>query len=280
MKTSNKLLAILAVLLIIIPIIVVAVNVKINYKPSNGDSFVEEQEINAEPFDKESSGRTSIPIKTAFSSVNIPDAKRNVLQIHFIKSTISGIKVPTEMKDEISFKVNSMGVLQISIGDKLNTSGYHKYGIAILIYGPNIKELSLNNSTSVFLTAKTDTLNVNMKKSGELSFGSPITFSMNGKTTRIINQTDIKQLNVNLDSAAFNSGNNSYKNLNISCKNSSVNIYGDENESNSILNLTINTFEKSDIKIENVMVNEASGSLSDETTIAMPVKYLKQMFKK
>lgn len=280
MKTSNKLLTALAALLIIIPIIVVAINVKINYRPATGENFVEEQEINTEPFDKESSGRTSIPIKTPFNSVNIPDAKRNVLQIHFIKSAISGIKVPTEMKNEISFSVNNMGILQINIGDKLNTSGYHKDGIAILVYGPNINDLSLNNSTSLVLTAKTDTLNVNMKRSGSISFGSPITFSVNEKVTRVINQTDIKQLNVNLDSASFYSSNSSYKNLTISSKNSSVDIRGDENSKNSIGNLTINTFEKSDIKIEeNVMVNKISGNLSDETTIAMPVKYLKQMLK-
>ncbi|TCD27864.1 hypothetical protein EZ456_07910 [Pedobacter psychrodurus] len=280
MKTSNKLLTALAVLLIIIPIIVVAINVKINYKHSIGDSFVEEQELNEEPFDKESSGRTSIPIKTAFSSVNIPDAKRNVLQIHFIKSAMSGVKVPTEMKNEISFSVDNMGVLKINVGDKLKTSGYHRYGIAILIYGPNINGLSLNNSTSLVLTAKTDTLNVNMKRSGSLSFGSPITFSVNDKITRVINQTDIKQLNVKLDSASFYSSNSSYKSLTITSKNSSVDIRGDENSNNSIENLTINTFEKSDIKIENVIVNKMAGSLSDETTVGIPVKYLKQIFKK
>lgn len=278
MKTSNKLLIALAALLVIIPIIVVAVNVKMNYKPSRGDDFVEEQVINAEPFDKESPGRTAIAMKTPFTSINIPDAKRNVLQLHFIKSAVSGIKVPTDLKDGLSFSVNTQGVLQINCSDKLKTSGYHKYGIAIVIYGPNIIELNLNNSTSLVLTAKTDSLNVNMKNSGQLSFGTPITFStVEGKATRVINQTDIKQLNINLDSASFYSQSNSYKNLNIKSKNSSIDFRGDEKS--SIENLTINTFEKSEITIDKVNINKISGNLSDETTIKMPVKYLKQMLK-
>lgn len=277
MKTSNKLLTALAVLLLIIPIIVVAINVKINYRPATGENFVEDQEINAEPFEKESSGRTSLPIKTPFSTVNIPDAKRIYLELHLIKSKKSGVKVPTDMKNDINFTVNNTGVLQISFGDKLNRSGNHRNGVVVLVYGPNIDELALNNSSSLVLTAKTDTLNVNMKRSGPLSFGTPITFSVNDKITRVTNQTDIKQLNVNLDSASFYSQSNSYKNLNIKSKNSSIEFSGDEKS--SIENLTINTFEKSDIKIDKVKIDKISGNLSDETTIAMPVKYLKKMLK-
>lgn len=279
MKTSNKLLTALAVLLVIIPIIVVAINVKINYRPATGENFVEDQEINAEPLDKESPGRTSIPIKTAFSSVNVPDAKRIYLELHFIKSVKAGVKVPTDMKNDISFSINNTGALQISFSDKLNRSGNNRNGVVILVYSPKIDELNLNNLSSLVLTAKADTLNINMKRSGSISFGSPITFSVNDKFTRVINQTDIKQLNVNLDSASFYSSNSSYKNLVISSKNSSIDIQGSENSNNSIENLTINTFGKSDFKMENVIVNKISGSLSDETTIGMPAKYLKQMLK-
>ena len=279
MKTSNKLLAILAALLIIIPIIVVAVNVKINYRPATRENFVEDQEINAEPLDKESPGKTSIPIKTAFSSVNVPDAKRIYLELHFRKSVKAGVKVPTDMKNDINFSINKTGALQISFSDKLNRSGNHRNGVVILVYSPKIDELNLNNLSSLVLTAEADTLNINMKRSGSISFGSPITFSVNDKLTRVINQTDIKQLNVNLDSASFYSSNSSYKNLVISSKNSSIDIQGGENSNNSIENLTINTFGKSDFKMENVIVNKISGSLSDETTIGMPAKYLKQMLK-
>lgn len=280
MKTSNKLLTTLAVLLVIIPIIVVAINVKINYRPATGENFVEDQEINAEPLDKESPGRTSIPVKTAFSSVNVPDAKRIYLELHFIKSVKAGVKVPTDMKNDINFSINNTGALQISFSDKLNRSGNHRNGVVILVYSPKIDELNLNNLSSLVLTAKADTLNVNMKRSGSISFGSPIKFSnLNGEFKGVINQTDIKQLNVNLDSASFYSSNSSYKNLVISSKNSSIDIQGGENSNNSIENLTINTFGKSDFKMENVIVNKISGSLSDETTIGMPAKYLKQMLK-
>lgn len=280
MKTSNKLLTALAVLLVIIPIIVVAINVKINYRPATVENFVEDQEINAEPLDKESPGRTSIPIKTAFSSVNVPDAKRIYLELHFIKSVKAGVKVPTDMKNDINFSINNTGALQISFSDKLNRSGNHRNGVVIMVYSPNIDELNLNNLSSLVLTAKADTLNINVKRSGSISFGSPITFSnLNGEFKEVINQTNINQLNVNLDSASFYSSNSSYKNLVISSKNSSIDIQGGENSNNSIENLTINTFGKSDFKMGNVIVNKISGSLSDETTIGMPAKYLKQMLK-
>ncbi|MBB6236624.1 hypothetical protein HDC90_001236 [Pedobacter sp. AK013] len=278
MKTSNKLLITLAALLIIVPIIVVAINAKINYKPSKSGGFVEEQEINTEPFAKESPGRTAVPIKNPFTSINIPDARGNALQIHFIKSDVFGVKVPIEMKDAINFSVNNMGVLQIYFDDKAQPSHHHRSDITILIYCQNVSELNLTNSSELVLTAKTDSLNINMKSAGQLSFSSPITlFTSNGKSSKVINQTDIKQLNINLDSATFYSESNSYKRLNIRCKNSTVDL-GGENKSN-IDYLTINTLEKSEIKINKVNINKISGSLSDETTIAMPVKYLKQMLK-
>ena len=279
MKTSNKLLATLAVLLIIIPIIVVAVNVKINYRPSNGDAFVEEQEINAEPFNEVSQDKISIPIKTSFTAINIADAQRNDLELHFIKSTVTGVKIPADMKEKINVSVNSEGILQINFDDKESKSVRYQYGVVILIYSPNIDKLNLNNSANLTLTAKTDSLSINIKNSGLLTFGSPITFSSNGKITRVINQTEIKKLNINLDGAAFNSSNINYKILNIAGKNSSINIEGQPKENKTIEYLTINTFGKSDLKIENVIVNKISGGVSDQTIITMPVEYIKQMLK-
>ncbi|MGM9476768.1 GIN domain-containing protein [Pedobacter sp. GSP4] len=280
MKTSNKLLIALAALLIVIPIVVIAVNVKLNYVSFKSDRFLAEQDINAEPFDKESDGRVSIPFNTSFNSVNVPDAKRIYLELHLIKSAKSGVKVPTDMKDGITFNVNKTGTLQVSFSDQLNRSGNNRYGVVILVYSPNIDQLNINNSSSIVLTAKTDSLSINATKSGNLSFGSPITFSSNGKFTRVINQTDIKKLNINLDSSVFNSSNISYRDLNISSKNSTVTMSGEDAKNNSIENLTINTFEKAYLKIENITVNKITGNFSDETTIAMPVKYLKQMLKK
>lgn len=279
MKTSNKLLITLAALLIIIPILVVAVNVKMNYRPSRGNDFVEEQEINAEPFEKVSQDRIAIPIKTSFSSVNVPDAKRIYLELHLIKSAKSGVKVPTDMKNDIAFNINNAGALQINFSDKLDRSGNHRNGVVILVYSPNIDKLNLNNASNVVLTAKTDSLGINVTRTGMLIFGSPITFNSNGKVNRVINQTDIKKVDIHLDSSVFNSGNINYQKLNITGKNSSINIEGEPQGNKNIENLTINTFEKSEVKIDKVKIDKISGSLSDETTIAMPVKYLKQMLK-
>lgn len=280
MKTSNRLLIILAALLIIIPIIVVAVNVKMNYRTRTSDNFVEEQEINEEPFERMSKDRISIPIKTPFSIVDIPDAKRIYLELHFIKSTQSGVKIPMDLKNDIAFTINKAGMLQINFSDKLNRSGNNRNGIVILVYSPHIDRLNLNKTASTILTAKTDSLDIKVKNSGQLTFGSPVTFSTDGKITRVINQTEIKNLTINLDSTAFSSGNNNYKNLNIICKNSSANIEGAEEEENkSVENLIVKTFEKSEITINKVNINKISGSLSDETKVQMPVKYLKQMLK-
>ncbi|WP_029274441.1 GIN domain-containing protein [Pedobacter borealis] len=277
MKTSNKLLISLAVLLIVIPIIVVAVNIKMNYVASTSGSFVDTQVANSEPFEKKTANRASIPIKTKFSTININNGKRVFLELHFIESEMYGVKVPEDIKDDIKFNVDNSGVLQIDFDDKLDGS-HTGDTIVIVVYSPNIHALNLNNLSSVVLTARADTLSINMKRSGSLSLGTPITFSVNEKITRVINQTDIKQLNVNLDSASFYSSNSSYKNLNINCKDSSVDIKGDQK--NSIDNLTINTFNTSEITLENVMINNISGDFSDKTKVQMPVKYLKQMFKK
>lgn len=279
MKTSNRLLIMLAALLIIIPIIVVAVNTKLNYVSSSTENFVDAQDINSEPLEKEAPNRSSIFIKDHFSSVNIPDGKRLYLELHFIKSAKSGLKVPTDMKDDIKYSIDNNSKLQISFNDKLDRSSNNGQGVVIVVYGPNINELNLNNSSSLVLTAKSDTLNINAKNAGLLTFGSPITFfNKEKKVTRVINKTEVKDLNISLDSTTFNSTNYSYHNLTIQGKNSSVEIEGDKN--NSIEKLTINTAENSEVRVQNIKINDISGDFSDNTKLDLPVSYLKKLFKK
>lgn len=282
MKTSNKLLIALAISLILIPIIVVAITVKMNY--TDKKNALKENK-NEEHFNTRSEGYLSEKISKSFTAVEILDGRGLELDIVLIKDDNTGVKISEEFKNLISYDVNDLGVLQISFKSAVE----QKYRRAQLyIYAPNIVDFSASkgNSLSLWISNR-DSLNLKASRIGSVWLNSDSKlnslsmvadsvqqFSMDKKT--------ITSLDLTLKNADFKTEAASFRSLKINATGTSnIEIDGDESKKDKYLidDLSIKTEGKSNIDLTNIKVNKASGSLSDSTKVNMPVYVLKTMFK-
>ncbi len=282
MKTSNKLLIALAISLILIPIIVIAITVKMNY--TDKKNALKENKNEAH-FNTPSEGYLSEKISKSFTAVEILDGRGLELDIVLIKDDNTGVKISEEFKNLISYDVNDLGVLQISFKSAVE----QKYRRAQLyIYAPNIVDFSASkgNSLSLWISNR-DSLNLKASRIGSVWLNSDSKlnslsmvadsvqqFSMDKKT--------ISSLDLTLKNADFKTEASSFRSLKINAVGTSnIEIDGDESKKDKYIidDLAIITEGKSNIYLTNIKVNKASGSLSDSTKVNMPVYVLKTMFK-
>lgn len=276
MKTSNKLLIAFAIATFLIPVIVVAINVKLNYK--NAKEWANEVK-NDDHFSTPSTHMISKKLP-AFSSINVNNGNNIFFNIRLIKDVNTGVKVTQSFEKLISFNVDANGKLQVSVNQKSEQINY----LSIFIYTPHFNDLELNNIDGLELTAILDSLNLLVKKSGAITFGDKTAISkLNVTTTDVSNveveQQNIRSLSLNLKNTDFNS-NSSYQDLNISASGkSSIIINGNKELKNQINQFSIKTIDSASVTISNINILSLSGNLSDQTTVQMPVSYLKQIVK-
>lgn len=281
MKTSNKLLIILAALLIIIPIIVVAVNVKMNYRDLNTSQ--KDDIENYESFDQKSPDTKSLET-SKFSAINIPNANGAYLNIKIIKDEKNGIKIPTDIADNFGFIVDNNGTLQITMK---NGDQKLPYSPIIFIYSNNVSQISVAKAGALYIDINADSLTLDAKDMNHLSFESASklkVLKINADHVKDIvpGSKNINTIESNINESEFRTGEIDYNGLAINAKGESkIEISGDEEspEKYVIDNLKINTSDHTILSIENMKIIHISGNLSDETKIQMPVKYLKQMLK-
>ncbi|MDQ0636470.1 hypothetical protein QF042_000035 [Pedobacter sp. W3I1] len=281
MKTSNKLLISLAALLLIIPIIVVAINVKLNYKERGiEDSYLGTQEINNETFDQKSKGRVTIPVQTPFKAIQFKDAKGFNVQLFIKEDNRYGLKVPEKFKNDLKFEVDANGVLQVTIKNFNDDNGIEK--VVLVIYCPKINKVSVAKSGIFEFSAYADSLTLDVDHSESLFLSGNITYNdSRGKVINVINPTKIGKLYLNLNSTTFNGYTNAFKDLYVTANKSAIEIGNeDDNKEFPFDNLNIKTTDTSSVKLQNVKVKTFTGDFSDATTLQIPTPLLKQLFKK
>ncbi|MFC4212032.1 hypothetical protein ACFOWA_12605 [Pedobacter lithocola] len=280
MKTSNKLLISLAISLILIPIIVIAVNVKINYKSDKEQDIASK---NIEHFATSSEGYVSIPLSKKFTSVNISDAKGFFINVLLLKDTASGIKIPDHLKSMLSYTVDKNGVLQFQINQQKNNT---KEYASIVVYAPSLNKFSGSNGHGIGLGINLDSLTIDATSLGSLTVADDSKFdklnvSGNNIKSFSINNANAGNVFMNLNNTNFSTEFSSFKSLSINASgNSNIEISGAEPDKTKykIDNLFISTKGKTDLKLENIHVTKSSGSLSDSTTVNMSAAVLKTMF--
>jgi hypothetical protein len=282
MKTSNKLLITLAALLIIIPIIVVAVNIKMNYKERGiEDSYLGTQQINNETFEQKSKERVSFSLQSPFNAVQIKDAKGFSVQLFVKEDNKYGLKIQEKFKNDLKYEVDANGVLQLSIKNFSEDNGIEK--IVIVIYCPKISEVSVANSKILEFSAHSDAITLNLDNVENLFLSGDITNNdAKGKTISVINPTKIGKLYLNLNKSKFSGFTNGFKDLYIIADKSEIEI-GNMDENNKkpfpFDNLSIKTTDTSRVQLQNVNVKSFVGNFSDATTLQIPTSLLKQLFK-
>ncbi|MCZ4223942.1 hypothetical protein [Pedobacter rhodius] len=283
MKTSNKLLIALAVSLIIIPIMVIAVTVKMNYSDAK-TMAAESKSINS--FGTKTEGYISIKLTQPFTALNLADAKNRVINIRLITDTQTGLKIPEEYKDLINYKIDEKGVLQISVKDITKETGPY---LSLVVYAPNFSGLSFAKGERLDLAVDSkDAFTLNAYKIANIDLDSDAKFNhltllADSVKELYINQSSIKEFKLTLKSSTLKTELTSYNSLNVDASGKS-NIFIDGGEANEnkfgIDNLVVKTGGKGSLTISDISIKKSSGSLSDSTLVVMPASILKTMFNK
>ncbi len=196
------------------------------------------------------------------------------------------MKVPKELKDSISFEVVNG---QLQIGLDLNRNIRVRNHTTIIIYGKNLKQLNVSNAEFLYFDATADSIQLNVKKSGNVTLNKDVTLNALQVTTEdvkgvYVSKIAVKSLNVRLNGTNFQSDESSYDNLSITASGKSeIEINGSDMEKDKkyfIKKLFINTLNDADFRLANIRVDDASGSFSDQTKVQMPAVNLNQMYKK
>jgi len=277
MKTSNKLLIALAVALVVIPILVVAINVKLNYKSASKWS---ENLTSLHDFETESSGFKKEKITQNFNEINFVGQKGLMLNLTLIKSSSKGIKLSDGESSAIKSRVDANGVLQISFNEQKNSNFK---SVTLAIYGPEVNRLKINDLLQLRLTAKADDLNLDVSNLQSMAVDvnsriNKLTVSGNQLKNFSIDREIASELNLNLINSEFKTAWASYKKLSINASGaSSVNITGDDQDRNKykIDELVLNSTGSPFISISRIHVSQSSVNLSDSTVVSMPAQYLK-----
>lgn len=286
MKTSNKLLIAFATALILVPLMGMIYVSQVNYKKGTYQEDRVRSKASEKHFNTPTESMASKAISTAFESITIQDANRMGIYINFIEDDNYGVKVPTELKDSIDFKVVN-GQLQITLSAKRDIR--KRDYATIIVYGKHLKQVNVSNADFVYFDATADSIQLNVKKSGSVSLSRDVTLNALHVTTDEVknlevNEIAVKSLVLTLNGTNFQSDQSSYDNLSITAAGKSeIEINGSDNGRDKkyfIKNLTINTLNDSDFKLSNIQVDNCSGSFSDQTKVQMPAVNLNQMYKK
>ncbi|WP_421945348.1 GIN domain-containing protein [Pedobacter sp.] len=280
MKTSNKLLIALAVSLIIIPIIVIAVNVKINYK--NEKAFYKNLKGNTD-LKSELDGYTVKELPD-FSSVNLNDGNDSYVNFVVVNSDKSGIKIPSDLTEMYDIKVDNNNTLQINLK---NSDKKLKYSLTAYIYSSSAKNFNISRAAGFTLDIKTDTITVNAKNVNRLNFQELTAINyLKINTDKVgdlnFSNTKINNINIYLNNSNFRSLKSIFQSVNInSVGKSNIEIYGDERDKTKyqINSLAIKTTGITELNIDFVKVAQSTGSLSDSTRISGSASILKSMLK-
>ncbi len=287
MKKSNKILIAFAAALILIPLMGMIYVAQVNYKTGSYTDEADRVETSYKNFTTPTENLESKSISTAFESINIEDAKRKGLYINFVNDDNYGVKVSKDLKDSIQFNVVN-GQLQITLTAKRDIR--NRDYATIIVYGKNLKQVNVNNAEFLYFDASADSIQLNVKKSGNVTLNRDVTLNALQITTEevkgvYVNEIAVKSLTANLNGANFKSVECSYDNLSITASGKAeIEINGsDYNKTDKqylIKNLTITTLNDADFKLENIKVEKCSGSFSDQTKVQMPAVNLNQMYKK
>lgn len=288
MKTSNKLLIAFAAALILMPILGMVIVSATQYKKGShadiGDGIPK-----VESFKVATPNMTSIPIASAFTSVNVEDAKDLGLNIEFIKDEQFGVKISKDYKDVVFAILDNNGQLQLSIkGNKKEKESRMRNYAMIYIYAPNLNSLTVANASDLIVKSTADTLNLKLNKIKSFYFNNGTELKQLNldaiKVEKLILRRDkINAVNTIITDTKFAIESMSLADVSITTNGDcTVEIYNNESgkAKQTINNLALNTNGIADVKMSETIINNCSGKLSDETVVQMPAINLNQMYKK
>lgn len=283
MKTSNKLLIALALTLLILPLSILTIIAK--------DNRIDEKEYHALIKGEETSDLvTSKFIKkyktTRFKNVTITGSSILNLKIKLITNRNSYFKVTKNLENNLTYKTDKEGNLNIDFKD---ISDYQNG--TLLIFSSELEKMTFNTITITEFNAQQESLNVDVLYSRRFTFGEEtIIHNLNLNALGLkastysayvnleLKGSNINNLNANLNLCALKSNGTLFNNIKVEANTSLIEFNGDLLKKNdTIKTLALNISGKSTVNFNNIKIGSATGNLSDETNIQIPMVNLKQI---
>ncbi|OWK72441.1 hypothetical protein CBW18_02465 [Pedobacter sp. AJM] len=282
MKTSNKLLIALAALLIIVPILVIATYVKVNYITIN--EAVKNNE-GLTHFNTKTPAFVSHKIDQAFNLININGSEKAILNLTLVENPAYGYKISEDNDQHYQAIVDANGRLNIS--RKANQDD-DKYVLNLVIFAPKFNQLAVADVLQLELNIKLKQLDLDLKNINSVSFDQKTKISqlnVNGDQVNdfSLSHNEVNELKLNMMDVEFRSTSSSYKSLALTLSGKSdITISGDDIDGNKyqIDRLLITDKGSSTISLDKIKVIEAMGNFSDATKINTPARYMKQFYGK
>lgn len=282
MKTSNKLLIALAALLIIVPILVIATYVKVNYITIN-EAIKNNEGLTH--FNTKTPAFVSHKIDQAFNLININGSEKAILNLTLVENPAYGYKISEDNDQHYQAIVDANGRLNIS--RKANQDD-DKYVLNLVIFAPKFNQLAVADVLQLELNTKLKQLDLDLKNINSVSFDQKTKISqlnVNGNQVNdfSLSHNEVNELKLNLMDVEFRSTSSSYKSLALTLSGKSdITISGDDIDGNKyqIDRLLITDKGSSTISLDKIKVIEAMGNFSDATKINTPARYMKQFYGK
>jgi hypothetical protein len=285
MKTSNKLLAGLAIALLIIPLTVMILIAKVN---RIDNKTYDKMLMGAETTDGAADRYIKKYPVEAFQNVVINGSESSYLNVKIIANDKFLFKPTNELASYIEYKVDKDGKLNISLKAERN----YQHG-TLLIFSPNLKGITFNNVSVDAFSANTDSLNVEIIRGINFKFGEGMkikNLNLTKKTTYdpqyviisgiTIEDAKIENLRADINSGYLTVNNTPLRNVDLKVKDAKAEFKNEENKNiGPIETLSLNSMGKNDVNFQQIKINKASGNLSDETKIQIPTVNLKQLIK-
>lgn len=277
MKLSSKLLIGLGIALFVIPI------PTFTYILGNDrvDAKVYEDILKVEGNNPNSDDTYLKTFKTKnFNELQITGNQHGSVKLYLVKSDQYAVKIDKNNADALNVRVSENGQLLIDFKEDK-----HSYFKRIYIFTPDVKLLKLSNVHVGEFVAKLDELEIVGEQVQDIHFSeeteinkltlklSKSAFGGNGQQRFLVNQ-----LVVDLDSSDINLVKQNYDHVFVQAKDSKVNFSG-ENSEVKLKHLSVHTTGTTTIGLNDLVVDQIDGQLSDESKTDFPVYLLRKILK-
>jgi len=290
MKTSNKLLIILATVLFVTPII----GMVIYAKSSRVDGRQYEAAIKDEGENPKAADQFLISRKVENFNKVVIDGENNLYTtISVIKSDQPLVKFSKDSESLFTTSVDDSGTLHIK---KKPENKFYSSGI--FVFAPTVDSLTLNKLQVAKFETNFDRIVIASEVNNGINFGENKNLKSLDLTIRNSHShigsskntasylTGLENFNLHIIDGGVSLMPASFKSITLDLQNSKFNFVherdGDKNVKASVQSLIVNTLGNSALSLSKdaVEFGNINGSLSDSTTTDLPIYILKDLFSK
>ncbi len=274
MKKSNKLIIIFIAVLYVVPLSAMIFDLK-NYKTGDYPSM----DNMGVKFSDELEGFETRKLENSVRTIKVEGNDDTYISVIYRKDETSGIKYESRMKDFIQISEDASGNLTVDFKDK---SGSNRY-VSLYVYGPTLSGVNVKKSSGLTLSGTYDSLAVNVADISNLSLNNSSSFNVlkiNADNAKYLDVSgEVKSADITLNNGKLIWSAPAANNLVMAVQNTEIDFTHNKPEPKIFGSIRLNTVGKNDLNFEKIVFNTVSGSVSDSTTIQMPVLYLKQLIK-